>query len=81
MCSPPVQILLAAVGIARLDEVRHGGGEQLRVDTQVVLLLQILSHRVGQAAHPQLDAVAVVDQIRHSGRSCGPSPWVRNEES
>ena len=60
-----VEVFIFSVGVAALDQIRHGRRQHLRVDAEVVFLLQILPHRVRQSADAKLDAVAVADHVGH----------------
>ena len=58
-----VNRLVSAGHIALLYEIRHGRGEQLRVNAQVVTGEQVLADGIGQSTDSQLESVAVVDHV------------------
>ena len=75
----PVGGLLGAGDDAGLDQVDDGVGEHLGVDAEVLLLLEELDHRVGDAADAHLEGGAVLHErgdVLADGRSSrsGPSP-------
>ena len=51
----------------RLDQVAHDRGEELRMEAQILLVKEGVTHRVGHPAQTQLDAVPVMDKIRRVG--------------
>ena len=61
----PVEGLAAVVDDPFLHQLHHSVAQQFGVDAQVVLLAQIGEDRVGQAAVPDLNRVAVLDDPGH----------------
>ena len=69
-----VERLARAGDRARLDQVDDRVGEHLGVDAQVLLVLEELDDRLGDAPDAELDGRAVVDQARRcTRRSAGSS--------
>ena len=61
---PPVNGLAAVVDHSRLVQVHHSVCQQLRVDPQMLLLLQLVAHRVRYGSDTKLQRISVPDQLR-----------------